>query len=123
MPLDSLVSRRSDGFPSTRAAPLHAQKPLTQVERDIPEGFVLVGQERIDNRVAAGEYSEPERRLADFETWGKIEGIEVEFESGDEEDSIRESPGNRLLPARPVFVLIGEVSIMVGLGPTEFGLV
>ena len=54
---------------------------LLLVEQDMPQGFTLAEQWRTDNRVAAEGWSDPEKWLANYETWGRIEGFEVEFES------------------------------------------
>jgi hypothetical protein len=40
-------------------------------EQDLPGGFTLVRQNRIDNRVAAAEWADPEEWLSNFESWGR----------------------------------------------------
>jgi len=67
----------------------------------MPEGFTLVKQERLDNRKAARESSDPESWLANFETWGRIEGFRVEFETGVLEDAIYVIASGMLTPVIP----------------------
>ena len=52
-------------------------------EQDMPKGFTLVGQDRIDNRAAAAEWPDPEEWLSNFDSWGRLGGIEAEFDKED----------------------------------------
>lgn len=87
--------------PTATSVPILDLERLILVERDMPEGFTLVKQERLDNRKAARESSDPESWLANFETWGRIEGFRVEFETGVLEDSIYVIASGMLTPVIP----------------------
>ena len=65
---------------ATFIADLDLEK-LILIQQDMPEGFTLGEQVRIDNRAAAREWSDPQEWLDNYANWGRIEGFDAEFES------------------------------------------
>jgi len=54
---------------------------LLLLEQDMPGSFTWAEEWHIDNKAAARGWSDPGKWLDNYETWGRIEGFEVEFES------------------------------------------
>ena len=75
----TLATVTVESQPTATSVPVLDLESLILDERDLPEGFNLVELERIDNRTAARNRSDPEKWLSNYESWGRIEGFDVEF--------------------------------------------
>ncbi len=51
-------------------------------EHSAPDNFTFLSQELIDNSMAANDWSDKYDMSTNYEDWGRIEGIDVEFKTG-----------------------------------------
>ena len=51
-------------------------------DHSAPDNFTFLSQELIDNSMAANDWSDKYDMSTNYEDWGRIEGIDVEFKTG-----------------------------------------
>jgi hypothetical protein len=66
-------------------------KRLLLTTQDVPSGFDLTEEEQLDNRTVARSTSDPDKSLENYESWGRIDGWNVSYETGVFKESISSS--------------------------------